>query len=724
MLDTALELLELGLSVVPLQKNKKTPPSGCTWKEQQVTLPTHATIEERFQSYPDSDLGIITGNVSGIIVVDGDSAEACTWIEKNFPHTWLTVSNAGRGKHYYYRTPGDGRIVKTSAGIVYDAVDIRGEKGLVVIPPSEHKSGNLYQWNVAEGFSLEDLSELPEFPDKYIDNTKTYETYATKNNNYTPGELKNIADQCAWLRHCREDATILGYNEWVWMLSIVSKCVDGRKKCHWLSKMSTKYDYNQCDKKIDEVINSMGAVSCRTIASKFNGCFDCKVEGKGNLNFSPVILGAEAIFKEETQRVSIDDIEKEQINNTTLQLSEKIINPGGLLSLGMAALRDSDAPDIPQYSFPIVISIISRALMGKIEYRGVWPNFYTVKVGGTSTGKTDSDKIMRRAINNDVDLDGFYGPDDFSSGPGLLRGLVDDPQTLINLDEISYLFKRFDRHDPVTSGKIEILLQLFTNCGLTYKKPYGDAKKTITLEKPCVSLIGNATTSIFDNIRPEDFVTGLIQRFTFWCYDGKIPKRKPYVGRKNTNMDLFLKKIKEIYQSKIKTKNDKLIDVIGGTVTMSIERAAFDRLNQFSEHNIDAANIEDDQGKIGIISRRFHEAIKYAMIFLAGTYEITLQSIDYGIALAELLCDWKLNVLSNRVREGQFHQDCEIFKEGIVATIKTGKKPTGKMIANRRPRIKELKPHEFNNVVVALAARKEIEIDDSKGSTKYFLLKD
>jgi len=722
MINSALELLELGLSVVPLQKNKKIPPEGCTWKEQQVILPSEELIEQRFEKYPDSDLGVITGRVSGLVVVDGDSAEACTWIEKNFPQSWLTVSNNGRGKHYYYKYPDKG-TVRNSNKTLHAAVDIRGDGGLVVVPPSEHRSGNAYEWNISEGFSLEDLGELPEYPEKYIETKKT-EHKEKIETEHVPGELKNIAEQCAWLRHCREDAEALGYDEWLWMLSIVSRCVNGREKAHKLSGLSSKYSHDQCEKKINEVLINMGAVSCRTISRKFEGCYECKNLIKGK-NFSPVILSSESVIEDETQRITIEDIEAQKINNLTLRLPEKIINPGGLISLGMAALNSSEAPTIPQYSFPIIVSSISRALMGKISYGGVWPNFYMVKVGGTSTGKTDADKIMKRAICNDIDFDDFYGPDDFSSGPGLLRGLEEQPQTLINLDEISYLFKRFDKHDPVTAGKIEILLQLFTNCGLTYKKPYGDAKKSIVLHQPCLSVIGNATTGIFDDIRPEDFISGLIQRFTFFCYDGKIPDRKQYSGSRNHAMSEFLDEIKKIYIGTEKKKELSVADIIGGAVEATSSKGACNRLLDFSKHITATANNEEDQGRVGIISRKYYESIKYAMIFLAGSgYEITSKAIDYGIVVADLVGDWKLNVLSGKIREGIFHRDCEIFKEGIVTAIKMGREPTGKMIASRRPRIKELKPHEFKNVVTALAARKEIEIDDNSRSTKYYLLKD
>ena len=59
----------------------------------------------------------------------------------DFPETWTAITGRG-GYHLYYR--GNGKI-KNRAGII-DGVDIRGNGGYVVAPPSIHKNGNRYEW--------------------------------------------------------------------------------------------------------------------------------------------------------------------------------------------------------------------------------------------------------------------------------------------------------------------------------------------------------------------------------------------------------------------------------------------------------------------------------------------------------------------------------------------------------------------------------------------------
>ena len=152
MLDEALYLLSLNLSVIPLVVETKLPPKSCTWKEQQDSLPSEDLIIKRFTDNPGCNIGIITGRGSQVVVIDGDSQEACEWIERTFPHNWLTVINSGRGRHYYYKYPSlkEDQKIKSTGGVIHDSVDVRADGGLVVCPPSIHKSGNLYTWEIAE----------------------------------------------------------------------------------------------------------------------------------------------------------------------------------------------------------------------------------------------------------------------------------------------------------------------------------------------------------------------------------------------------------------------------------------------------------------------------------------------------------------------------------------------------------------------------------------------
>ena len=94
--------------------------------------------------YP--DVGIVTGKLGGVFVVDCDAPEAAYWFETTFglpgPHV-----HTSRGGHYYFACPElEADIPRNSASRIFPKVDVRGVGGLVVAPPSSRKSGGRYEW--------------------------------------------------------------------------------------------------------------------------------------------------------------------------------------------------------------------------------------------------------------------------------------------------------------------------------------------------------------------------------------------------------------------------------------------------------------------------------------------------------------------------------------------------------------------------------------------------
>jgi hypothetical protein len=117
-------------------------------------------IREWWRRWEDANVGIATGAVSGIFVLDSDPRHGgdeslAHLIERHGPLAeTVTVATGGGGHHYYFLHPGVG--VGNSAGALGKGLDIRGDGGYVVAVPSVHKSGESYEW--APGFSPDSLS--------------------------------------------------------------------------------------------------------------------------------------------------------------------------------------------------------------------------------------------------------------------------------------------------------------------------------------------------------------------------------------------------------------------------------------------------------------------------------------------------------------------------------------------------------------------------------------
>ncbi len=122
-----------------------------------------SVIEQWWAPWPDANVGVATGGGSGLVVLDVDgevgkiSLAGLVTRYGPLPSTWTVQT--GRGRHLYFAHPG--RWVKNSVGRLGLKLDIRGDGGYVVAPPSLHDSGRRYAWVEGLGPDGLPLAALP-----------------------------------------------------------------------------------------------------------------------------------------------------------------------------------------------------------------------------------------------------------------------------------------------------------------------------------------------------------------------------------------------------------------------------------------------------------------------------------------------------------------------------------------------------------------------------------
>ncbi len=160
--QAATRYLARGWSVLPLRHGDKRP--LIAWEMLQQHRADAAMLAQWFARSPGANIGIVTGEISNLIVLDVDPKhggdDSLAVLGRRFgalPET-VEAQTGGGGRHLYFAHPGG--LVPNRAGLA-QGIDLRGDGGYVVAPPSLHPSGKAYAW--AAGRSPDDigLAALP-----------------------------------------------------------------------------------------------------------------------------------------------------------------------------------------------------------------------------------------------------------------------------------------------------------------------------------------------------------------------------------------------------------------------------------------------------------------------------------------------------------------------------------------------------------------------------------
>jgi len=180
--DYAKRYLELGLSVIPLRPRDKKP-NLSKWEQYQDRQATEKEIDSWFKD-TDNNIGIVCGAVSGnLVVVDFDDERAfryCFSQGDGLAEKTL-CARTSKGVHIYLRLEETTKktTLKARGGTGKAKpslpVDIQGEGGYVVAPPSIHPTGKAYEFiGVAEKIMFVDAQGWGRFNERMRDRAEEW----------------------------------------------------------------------------------------------------------------------------------------------------------------------------------------------------------------------------------------------------------------------------------------------------------------------------------------------------------------------------------------------------------------------------------------------------------------------------------------------------------------------------------------------------------------------
>jgi putative DNA primase/helicase len=194
MLNTVYEYVEKGWSVFPLHGIKEDgectcgriacPDSGkhpLTKNGLKNASNKMEEVKTMFDNLKTFNIGVRTGKVSGITIIDIDVGEgklgAESWSEliqdKGEPNTLMSKTGGG-GMHVFFRY---NSALKQGTNRLGKGIDVRNDGGYIVAPPSSHRSGGTYEWQ-NEGTPLDDLPEYLLAPKKKSKRDPTRRKYS------------------------------------------------------------------------------------------------------------------------------------------------------------------------------------------------------------------------------------------------------------------------------------------------------------------------------------------------------------------------------------------------------------------------------------------------------------------------------------------------------------------------------------------------------------------
>ena len=139
------DYVDIGWSVLPVKPSEKRP-YMTNWLQYNKTKATRATVENWFNSLSGAGVGMVTGKISNIVVLDVESycPTPISEILKKYPTQLISRTGSG-GYHLFYQYPTNVPRVANRVGI-FEGADLRADGGFIVLPPTVHPSGNKYEW--------------------------------------------------------------------------------------------------------------------------------------------------------------------------------------------------------------------------------------------------------------------------------------------------------------------------------------------------------------------------------------------------------------------------------------------------------------------------------------------------------------------------------------------------------------------------------------------------
>jgi hypothetical protein len=147
------------------------------WEYIQTERLTESAVSDWWRKWPDAQIALACGELSGVTVIDVDwlkdpGTKEILFTESvppaelaaGLPMTMRSVTGT-KGIHCFFRFA----PIRNSVKSIHPQLDVRSNGGYVILPPSVHENGRTYEWDSLMPFSETNIAGLASVPKDIVD---------------------------------------------------------------------------------------------------------------------------------------------------------------------------------------------------------------------------------------------------------------------------------------------------------------------------------------------------------------------------------------------------------------------------------------------------------------------------------------------------------------------------------------------------------------------------
>jgi hypothetical protein len=621
----------------------------------------------QFKNHDDFLIGIPTGNVNKIIVIDIDVGkiipgskteknpegiidprtreETMADIEENYgplPDTFKVETMNG-GLHLYYKIEYTGLNSRTRFIDNSISCDLRANGGYVIAPDG-------IKYLVYDDIEEKDvdnllsrISPLPDWINHIEKNRKIFEYNSFDEETLPPEEIREIRSALAFLNSDDRDT-------WI-KIGMALKSTGSKSSYGLWSEWSQK-------------------------SEKYNPQDDAK-RWKG---LKPTDITIATLFHEAQKSGWVTTYETKKEKNTEIPklitpqkrmekkpFPEELLHPPGLVGEFIDFINYKSIKYQPILAVGAALSAVGALEGRKIQTSSeLRTNIYCLGVGSSGCGK----EAARKAIKDIFHYAGcghMASGEDIASDTAIVNNLsVPGFESQIYLlDEIGLFLKTTSSTlaPAHLSNIVTVLNRLYNTANqMFYGKLYADTKKQVQIDNPNLCIYGTTVPeALYQSLHLNVITNGFLSRMFIFESEETNPKRNRKKNIEKKPPIELIEKIKKIKDKKI--NHTQLGDLSHFNVypqIVPLNENAQDLIDDFETY-IDnyRAELEKEKRFESIYNRTVQMAMQIALVIAGGVNidfpVITEQEMSYGISLAKHLSDHMLYISENFIADNDYH---------------------------------------------------------------------